>query len=77
MPSALAGAIASQVQHILNAPAAGADMKVNADLRPEGFQGAGLLVCDGSGALTLRRPAPGFGPGRLGNPSCQPTRSIR
>ncbi|MFQ6485391.1 bifunctional [glutamine synthetase] adenylyltransferase/[glutamine synthetase]-adenylyl-L-tyrosine phosphorylase [Brachybacterium epidermidis] len=35
----IAVAIASQVQHILNAPAAGADMKVNADLRPEGRNG--------------------------------------
>ncbi len=29
-------------------------------LKPAGFDAAGLLVCDGSGALTLRRPAPGF-----------------
>lgn len=29
-------------------------------LRPPGFEEAGLLVCDGSGALILRRPAPGF-----------------
>lgn len=29
-------------------------------LKPAGFEAAGLLVCDGSGALTLRRPAPGF-----------------
>ncbi|MBM7500762.1 bifunctional [glutamine synthetase] adenylyltransferase/[glutamine synthetase]-adenylyl-L-tyrosine phosphorylase [Brachybacterium muris] len=35
----IAVAIATQVQHILNAPAAGADMKVNADLRPEGRNG--------------------------------------
>lgn len=32
-------AIAAQVQQILNAPAAGADMRVNADLRPEGRSG--------------------------------------
>lgn len=31
-----------------------------AALRPPGFETAGLLVCDGSGALTLRRPAPDF-----------------
>ncbi|MCT4333029.1 short-chain fatty acyl-CoA regulator family protein [Paracoccus sp. YLB-12] len=35
-------------------------MRRLAALRPEGFARAGLLVCDGSGALTLRRPAPGF-----------------
>ena len=35
----IAVAIATQVQHILNAPAAGADMKVSADLRPEGRSG--------------------------------------
>ncbi|WP_072295126.1 XRE family transcriptional regulator [Paracoccus sp. SM22M-07] len=35
-------------------------MRRLADLRPAGFEGAGLLVCDGSGALTLRRAAPGF-----------------
>lgn len=29
-------------------------------LHPPGFEGAGLLVCDGSGALTQRDPAPGF-----------------
>ncbi|MEE1651056.1 bifunctional glutamine-synthetase adenylyltransferase/deadenyltransferase, partial [Brachybacterium sp. J144] len=32
-------AVATQIQRILNAPAAGADMKVNADLRPEGRSG--------------------------------------
>nr|WP_111299370.1 XRE family transcriptional regulator [Paracoccus saliphilus] len=31
-----------------------------ADLRPAGFEGAGLLICDGSGVLTLRRAAAGF-----------------
>lgn len=36
---AIAVAIATQVQRILNAPSAGADMKVNADLRPEGRNG--------------------------------------
>ncbi|MFV0385772.1 short-chain fatty acyl-CoA regulator family protein [Paracoccus sp. (in: a-proteobacteria)] len=35
-------------------------MRRLAALRPAGFETAGLLVCDGSGALTLRRPAPGF-----------------
>ncbi|MCF3972751.1 XRE family transcriptional regulator [Paracoccus salsus] len=35
-------------------------MRRLAALRPPGFERAGLLVCDGSGALTLRRPAPGF-----------------
>ena len=35
-------AVATQVQHILNAPAAGTNLKVNADLRPEGR--AGLLA---------------------------------
>jgi predicted transcriptional regulator/transcriptional regulator with XRE-family HTH domain len=35
-------------------------MRRLADLRPVGYEGAGLLVCDGSGALTLRRTAPGF-----------------
>lgn len=35
-------------------------MRRLAALRPGGFRRAGLLVCDGSGALTLRRPAPGF-----------------
>lgn len=35
-------------------------MRRLAALRPTGFESAGLLVCDGSGALTLRRPAPGF-----------------
>ncbi|MCB6574949.1 short-chain fatty acyl-CoA regulator family protein, partial [Phascolarctobacterium faecium] len=40
-----------------------------ADLRPEGFQGAGLLVCDGSGVLTLRRAAQGFALPRPGD-SC-------
>ncbi|UEJ83124.1 bifunctional [glutamine synthetase] adenylyltransferase/[glutamine synthetase]-adenylyl-L-tyrosine phosphorylase [Brachybacterium halotolerans subsp. kimchii] len=35
----IAVAIATQVQRILNAPSAGADMKVNADLRPEGRNG--------------------------------------
>ncbi|WP_265502685.1 short-chain fatty acyl-CoA regulator family protein [Paracoccus beibuensis] len=40
-----------------------------ADLRPAGFEGAGLLVCDGSGALLLRRPAIGFALPRPGD-SC-------
>lgn len=35
-------------------------MRRLAALRPPGYENAGLLVCDGSGALTLRRPAPGF-----------------
>ena len=35
-------------------------MRRLADLRPAGYEGAGLLVCDGSGALTLRRAASGF-----------------
>lgn len=40
-----------------------------ADLRPSGFGGAGLLVCDGSGALLLRRAAQGFALPRPGD-SC-------
>lgn len=32
-------AVATQVQHILNAPASGTDMRVSADLRPEGRNG--------------------------------------
>ncbi|WEF25318.1 helix-turn-helix transcriptional regulator [Paracoccus sp. S3-43] len=35
-------------------------MRRLAALRPVGFEAAGLLVCDGSGALTLRRPSLGF-----------------
>lgn len=35
-------------------------MRRLAALRPVGFETAGLLVCDGSGALTLRCAAPGF-----------------
>lgn len=35
-------------------------MRRLARLRPPGYAEAGLLVCDGSGALTLRRSAPGF-----------------
>ncbi|MDP5308892.1 short-chain fatty acyl-CoA regulator family protein [Paracoccus spongiarum] len=35
-------------------------MRRLAALRPWRFERAGLLVCDGSGALTLRQPAPGF-----------------
>lgn len=35
-------------------------MRRLAVLKPAGYESAGLLVCDGSGALTLRRPAPGF-----------------
>ncbi|MGO1389810.1 MAG: bifunctional [glutamine synthetase] adenylyltransferase/[glutamine synthetase]-adenylyl-L-tyrosine phosphorylase [Brachybacterium alimentarium] len=35
----IAIAVATQTQRILNAPAAGADMKVSADLRPEGRMG--------------------------------------
>lgn len=35
-------------------------MRRLAALRPAGFETAGLLVCDGSGALVLRRPTPGF-----------------
>lgn len=33
---------------------------------PEGRITAGLVVCDGSGTLTLRRPVPGFVPPRFG-----------
>ncbi|MFC0200514.1 helix-turn-helix transcriptional regulator [Paracoccus rhizosphaerae] len=40
-----------------------------ADLRPAGFEGAGLLICDGSGALLLRRAAQGFALPRPGD-SC-------
>ncbi|PWH05643.1 bifunctional glutamine-synthetase adenylyltransferase/deadenyltransferase [Brachybacterium endophyticum] len=36
---AIAVKVATQVQRILNAPSTGADMKVNADLRPEGRNG--------------------------------------
>ncbi|WP_022707446.1 helix-turn-helix transcriptional regulator [Paracoccus zeaxanthinifaciens] len=39
------------------------------DLQPEGFAGAGLLVCDASGMLTLRRAAKGFALPRPGD-SC-------
>lgn len=35
----IAGAVASQIQRILNAPTAGSDMRVSADLRPEGRVG--------------------------------------
>ncbi len=35
-------------------------MRRLAVLKPVGFDSAGLLVCDGSGALTLRRPSLGF-----------------
>lgn len=35
-------------------------MRRLAALRPPGYEAAGLLVCDGSGTLTLRRPSPGF-----------------
>lgn len=35
-------------------------MRRLAVLKPTGFESAGLLVCDGSGALTLRRPSLGF-----------------
>lgn len=35
--------------------------------KPPGFENAGLLICDGSGALTLRRPAPGFPLARPGD----------
>ncbi|MGR3199718.1 MAG: short-chain fatty acyl-CoA regulator family protein [Paracoccus sp. (in: a-proteobacteria)] len=40
-----------------------------ADLRPAGFEGAGVLICDGSGALLLRRAARGFALPRPGD-SC-------
>lgn len=40
-----------------------------ADLRPAGFSGTGLMVCDGSGALVLRRAAEGFALPRPGD-SC-------
>lgn len=43
----IAVAVAAQIQHILNAPAAGADMKVNADLRPEGRNGLLARSVDG------------------------------
>ena len=35
-------------------------MRRLAMLRPAGFEGAGLLCCDASGALTFRRATPGF-----------------
>ncbi|QBX34789.1 helix-turn-helix domain-containing protein [Paracoccus liaowanqingii] len=44
-------------------------MRRLADLRPPGFEGAGLLVCDGSGVLTTRRAAQGFALPRPGD-SC-------
>ncbi|CAM3187413.1 short-chain fatty acyl-CoA regulator family protein [Paracoccus nototheniae] len=44
-------------------------MRRLADLRPAGFHGAGLLVCDGSGVLTTRRAAQGFALPRAGD-SC-------
>ena len=40
-----------------------------ADLRPAGFEGAGVLICDGSGALLLRRAARGLALPRPGD-SC-------
>lgn len=40
-----------------------------ADLRPEGFEGAGLLICDGSGALVHRRAPQGLALPRPGD-SC-------
>ena len=44
-------------------------MRRLADLRPEGFQGAGLMICDGAGVPTLRRAARGFALPRPGD-SC-------
>lgn len=44
-------------------------MRRLADLRPTGFEGAGLLACDGSGVLVLRRAAQGFALPRPGD-SC-------
>lgn len=42
-------------------------MRRLAALRPRGYEGAGLLVCDGAGVLTLRRPAEGFSLPRQGD----------
>lgn len=42
-------------------------MRRLAALRPAGFQGIGLLICDASGSLTLRDPAPGFALPRPGD----------
>ncbi len=42
-----------------------ATLPPDADL-PGGRLSAGLVVCDGSGTLTLRRPMPGFTPPRFG-----------
>ncbi len=36
-------------------------------LRPAGFEGIGLLICDASGSLILRDPAPGFSLPRPGD----------
>lgn len=42
-------------------------MRRLAALCPSGYEGAGLLVCDGAGVLTLRRPADGFALPRQGD----------
>lgn len=42
-------------------------MRRLAALRPQGYEGAGLLVCDGAGVLTLRRSAEGFALPRQGD----------
>lgn len=41
-------------------------MRRLAALRPRGYEGAGLLVCDGAGVLVLRRAAEGFALPRQG-----------
>ena len=54
--AALGVAVASQVQKILNAPSAGTDMKISADLRPEGRNGVLARTVD-SWRDYLRRDA--------------------
>ena len=66
-----AGAGGGSVDPLALAQALGAPvdlvMRRIAVLQPPPFRQAGLLVCDGSGALTLRRPSPGFPMPRLGD----------
>lgn len=50
-PLALAAALAQPLDLV---------MRRLAILRPDGFERAGLLICDGSGSMILRRPSDGF-----------------